>query len=139
MVLFGKGGEGTLRSLLPVAFTPVVVGVAYGGTDQAVEVEGPQAQRVLANEGALGQPHGWAFVGETGGPGGEGDVEGVQQAHRAQDVVLVGREVGQGAGDQSGEVVVEVAGLRSAAAAAELQEPGDGQIEMEEADRASVW
>ncbi|MET7852273.1 hypothetical protein [Streptomyces avermitilis] len=44
---------------------------------------------------------------------------------------FVGGEVGQGAGDQSGEVVVEVAGLRGAAAAAQPEEPGDGQIEVE--------
>ncbi|MGW7260524.1 hypothetical protein [Streptomyces sp. NPDC054834] len=67
VVLFAKGGEGALHSLLPVALTPAViggvVGVAYGGTDQAVEVEGPQAERVLANEGALGQPQGGARAG----------------------------------------------------------------------------
>lgn len=91
--------------------------------------KGHRTEGVLADEGALGQPQGGAFVGEPDGAGGEGDVEGVQQAHRAQDVAFVGGEVGQGAGDQGGEVVVEVAGLRGVAAAAQFEEPGDGQVE----------
>ncbi|WP_406430393.1 hypothetical protein OHB00_01415 [Streptomyces sp. NBC_00631] len=135
MVLFAQGGEGALGGLLPICFGPAVVGgvvgVAYGGADQAVQVEGPQAEGVFADEGALGQPQGGSFVGEVGGAGGEGDIEGVQQADRAQDVAFVGGEVGQGAGDQGGEVVVEVAGLRAAAGAAQFQEAGDGQIEIE--------
>lgn len=135
LVLLTQGGEGPLGGLLPVAFGPAVVGgvfgVAYGGADQAVKVEGPQAEGDLADEGPLGQPLGGAFLGEAGGPGGEGDVEGVQQAHRAKDVPFVGGEVGQGAGDQGGEVVVEVGRLRGAAAAAQLEEPGDGQIEVQ--------
>lgn len=108
-----------------------VVGVAYGGADQAVQVERPQAEGVFANEGPLGQPHGGSFVGEAGGSDGKRHVEGVQQADRAQDVPFVRGEVGQGAGDQGGEIVVEVDRLRRAVAAAQLQKPGDGQIEVQ--------
>ncbi|MER7569328.1 hypothetical protein ABTZ93_41550 [Streptomyces sp. NPDC097941] len=127
---FAQDCEGALRGLLSVVLTPAViggvVGIAYSGSDQAVEVEGPQSERGLADERPLGQPQGGAFVGEADGALGEGHVEGVQEADRAQDVAFGGGQVGQGADAQGGEVVVEVAGPRGASGAAQFQGPGDG-------------
>ncbi|MEV6594913.1 hypothetical protein [Streptomyces acidicola] len=140
-MLLAQGGEGALGGLLPGGVGPAVVGgvvgVADGGADQAVEVERPQPEGGVVDEGPFGEPQGGAFVGESGGAGGEGNVEGVQQGDGAQDVAFVGGEVGQGAGDQGGEVVVEVVGLRGAAGAAQFQETGRPRDRGRAAVRAS--
>lgn len=48
MVLLAQSCESALGGLLPVAFGPAVVGgvvgIAYRGADQAMEVERPQAE-----------------------------------------------------------------------------------------------
>ena len=85
-------------------------------------MEGPQAERVLADEGPLGQPHRRSLLRQARGSGRQGEIESVKKADRAQDVPLVGGEVGQGAGDEGREVVVEVGRLRGAAGAPDLQE-----------------
>ncbi|MER7108862.1 hypothetical protein [Streptomyces sp. NPDC000229] len=96
-----------------------------------MQVVRPQAEDVFADEGPFDQPQGRCFVRQSGGRGGQVQVEGVQQGHGAQDVPLVEGEVGQGAGDQRGEVVVKVGRLRRSAGAADLQEAHDRQIEVE--------
>ncbi|MFE9853640.1 hypothetical protein ACFYPN_33330 [Streptomyces sp. NPDC005576] len=72
-----------------------------------------------------------AWWGECCDRGGQVQVEGVEQGDGAQDVPLVGGEVGEGAGDQGGEVVVEVGGVRGSAGAADFEEPHHRQIEVE--------
>lgn len=97
-----------------------------------MQMERPKPEGILADEGPLDQRQGWRLVGHARGPARERDVEGVQQADRAEHVPFVGGEVGQGARDrEGGEVVVDVGRLRGAAGAAQLQEPYDGQIQVE--------
>ncbi|MFE9610985.1 hypothetical protein [Streptomyces sp. NPDC006012] len=59
---------------------------------------------------------------------------------------FVGGEVGQDAGDESGKGVVEVGGRGCAAGAADLQEAGDGQVQVQRQavrafgdDRTDLW
>ncbi|MER7599449.1 hypothetical protein [Streptomyces hydrogenans] len=73
-----------------------------------MEVVRPQAEGVLADEGPFDEAAGGCLVGEAGGLGGELGVEGVQQGDGAQEVAFVGGEVGEGAGDQGAEAVLEV-------------------------------
>ncbi|WP_351231321.1 hypothetical protein [Streptomyces sp. NPDC002133] len=73
-----------------------------------MEVVRPQAERVLADEGALDQPHRGCLVARARGQGRQSQIEAVGQRDRAQDVPFVGGEVAERAGDQGGEVVVEV-------------------------------
>ncbi len=82
-----------------------------------MQVVRPQPEGLFADERPLDQPLGRGLVRQAGGGGGEGEVEGVQQADGAQDVPLVVGEVGEGAGDQGAEVVVEVGGDRLAGTA----------------------
>ncbi|GHB78163.1 hypothetical protein GCM10010377_80460 [Streptomyces viridiviolaceus] len=81
--------------------------------------------------GSRTAPQSSGLVGQARGRGGEGEVECVQQADGAQDVPFVRGEVGQGAGDQGGEVVVEVGGGRLPAGAADLEEPHHRQVQVE--------
>ncbi|MFD3760889.1 hypothetical protein [Streptomyces sp. NPDC058622] len=96
-----------------------------------MQVVRPEPEGVLADEGPLDQPHRRGLVLESGGRGGQGQVEGVEHGDRAQHVALVGGEVGQGAGDQGGEVVVEVGRDRGVAGAAEFEEAHDGEVKVE--------
>ncbi|OKI46084.1 hypothetical protein [Streptomyces sp. MJM1172] len=67
----------------------------------------------------------------TTADGQAGKVEGVHPADRAREVALVRGEVGQGAGEQRGEVGPDVRGRWGAAGSAELQEAQDGKVEVE--------
>ncbi|MGE7391725.1 hypothetical protein ACQKM2_40255 [Streptomyces sp. NPDC004126] len=96
-----------------------------------MEVVGPQREGVVADEGPLDQASGCGEVGQAGGGGGQGEVEGVQQADGAQEVAFVGGEVGQGVGEQGREVGAEVRGRGGAAGAAEVEEAQDGEVEVE--------
>ncbi|MFE0737473.1 hypothetical protein [Streptomyces sp. NPDC058855] len=93
-----------------------------------MEVVRPQAEGVLADEGPLDQAAGGGLVGEAGGLGGQLEVEGVQQRDRAQQVALVAGEVGQRAGDQGTEVVLEIGRGRGVAGAVQFD---DGEVEVE--------
>jgi hypothetical protein len=94
-----------------------------------VQVVGPGSERVLADQGPLGQALGGGLVGQAGGAGDQVEVEGVQQGGGTRCVPLVGGEVLQGAGDQGWEVVGEVGGLDGAAGALQGEVVLDGEVE----------
>ncbi|MGW4304064.1 hypothetical protein ACWEHT_30415 [Streptomyces sp. NPDC004646] len=99
--------------------------------DDGVQVIRPQAGGDAANEGPLKQTQNWGVAAGSGACSGQGCVEGVEEAGRAQDVTFVGGEVGESAGDQGGEVDVEVGRLRGAAGAADLEKAHGGQVQLQ--------
>ncbi|MBP8534071.1 hypothetical protein [Streptomyces sp. MK37H] len=130
-----EGGQGAFGGSVPVGGGPAVLGVVIGpaqrGADGAVQVVGPDRVRILGDHRPFDEPACRGLVGQACRLGGQVQVEGVQEAGAAQDMALVGGEVGQGAGDEGGEGVVEVVGGGSAAGAADLEEACDGQVQVE--------
>lgn len=110
--LLSEGGESAFGGPVPVGGCPAVLGVVVGsaqcGADGAMQVVGPDRVGVFGDHGPFDEPAGRRLVGEACGVGGQVQVEGIEQAGAAQDVPLVGGEVGEGAGDEGGEGVVEV-------------------------------
>ncbi|MEU2956707.1 hypothetical protein [Streptomyces xanthochromogenes] len=107
----------------------MVVGADIGA-DGAVQVVGPQGVGVLGDERAFHQAPGGGLVGEAGSLGGQVQVKGVEERCRAQQVPLLRGEVGQDAGQQGGEGVVEVLG-EGFAGTADFQEAADREVQVQ--------
>ncbi|WP_406016793.1 hypothetical protein OG520_44245 (plasmid) [Streptomyces sp. NBC_00984] len=108
-----------------------MVVVADGAADRTVQVEGPQSVRVLVDQGPLDQAPGRRLLGKARSTRGQVEVEGVQQRNAAQQVTFLWGEVGEGPGEERGEAAVEVGGGGGVAGAPDLQEAGDGEVEVE--------